>query len=156
MICGRVRTAAMAERAILQGFQSTVLFCFCFSQFKLRRWCTVLFFQTLEVFESAQFFFFFGGFSHLFLVPRRSLGAIERETERENFFCECTLQRVCFSGNIYLLSVQNLMMTMCFVNWCPSSSLYPRYHREVVRRRRKRRCTTAARWLGVRGGVQEG
>lgn len=50
---------------------------------------------------------------------------------------------------------QNLMITMCFVNWCSSSSLYPRYHREVVRRR-KRRCTTAARWVGGRGGDQEG
>ncbi len=50
---------------------------------------------------------------------------------------------------------QNLMITMCFVNWCSSSSLYPRYHREVVRRRRKRRYTTAARWVGGRGD-QEG
>ncbi len=51
---------------------------------------------------------------------------------------------------------QNLMITMCFVNWCSSCSLYLRYHREVVRRRRKRRCTTAARWVGGRGRDQEG
>jgi len=76
----------------------------------------------------------------------------ERERERTSVYVHCrefvlVETFICF---------QNLMITMCFVNWCSSCSLYPRYQREVVRRRRKRRCTTAARWVGGRGGDQEG